>query len=427
MKKCKSKCVSKNSESKKDIRKEILLTILLLALMLIPGIILDGIYWKCQLDIVNCSESMPNYVTVYNNAFIILNSNVGVLMTMVSIFLTMNINMAERSEKKVYGIPRKELYMSKKGLVYQGIGRISYIAPILMVVFLNLSYCISGYLLYLYCYSFLIVHYCIHESSYSKSRNQKAVIAKLEGCFPDTGELNADVILQFQMLLENIAKSVEEDGNWQEIGDLYNKLIQVIPKDDVIKAYVISYNFYNIVYWRENNRRRTVSMQLLESYIKAMDASETEAGSALIDVEWSVLWGMLRVAIYKSEESELVEFFCWLFNFPMRSEKVFQKTQKKQSPILLKEQVGMILVLMEYRLRHRSLESQRLKEQIKVAWEYGREALWDEEYNFYAIIQLINEGVKEDDAADIEEIVKDLRNDYRNRKRNSIISNIILV
>lgn len=107
MKKCKNKCVRKNSKSKRGLGREILLTILLLVLMLIPGIVLDMMYWKHQANIVNCLGSVPRYVKVYNNAFSILKSNVGVLMTMVSIFLTMNINMAERSEKKVYGIPRK--------------------------------------------------------------------------------------------------------------------------------------------------------------------------------------------------------------------------------------------------------------------------------------------------------------------------------
>lgn len=419
MEKSKSKRVNKNSESKRSTGKEILLTILLLVLMLIPGIILDRIYWKCQLHIINCSKP-PSYVTIYNNALKILESNVGVLMTMVSIFLTMNIDMAERSEKKVYGIPRKELHMSKKGLIYQTIGRISYIAPVLMVIFLNLSYCISGYLIYLYCYSFLIVHYYIHESSYSGSRNQKAVIAKLKDCFLETGELNTDFILKFQMLLENIAKSVEEDGNWQEIGNLYNKLVQDIQKEEVLKAYVISHNFYDIVYWRGSNRRRPASIQLLKFRIKEMDA-----GDSLVETEGVVLWGMLKTAIYKAKEDELIEFFCWFFNLSARGEDVLQQTQKQLSLILLKEQVGMILVLMEYRLRHRGLKSQRLKEQIRTIWEYGREALLGEEYKFSAVIRLINEGVKEDDVADIEEILRNLKSDYQNRSRNSIITNII--
>lgn len=425
MKKRKSKCVSKNSKSKKDIRREICLTILFLMLMLIPGIILDNIYWRFQIDIADCSESVPNYVTVYNKALKILESNVGVLMTMVSIFLTMNIDMAERSEKKIYGILRKELHMSETGLIYQVIKMMSYIAPVLMVIFLNLSYCISGYFLYLYCYSFLIVHHYIYESSYSVSRNQKAVIAKLKDCFPEMGELNADIILKFQMLLENIAKSVEEDGNWQEIGSLYNKLVQDIQNDDIIKAYAISYNFYNIVYWRGSNRSRTATMQLLKSYIKEMDASETETGTSSKNTEWSVLWGMLKVAIYKAEEGELIKFFCWFFNFSARSGEVLQQTQKQMSLVLFKKQVGMILVLMEYRLRHRGLESQRLKEQIRMIWEYGREVLLDEEQKLSAIIQLINEGVKEDDAADIEEIMKNLKSDYQNRNRDSVITNII--
>lgn len=106
---------------------------------------------------------------------------------------------------------------------------------------------------------------------------------------------------------------------------------------------------------------------------------------------------------------------------------MLQQTQKQLSLILLKEQVGMILVLMEYRLRHKGLQSQRLKEQIKVTWEYGREALVGEEYNFSSIIRLINKGVKEDDEAEIEEIVENLKNDYQNRNKNSIITNIIQI
>lgn len=200
--------------------------------------------------------------------------------------------------------------MSKRGIIYQGIGKISYIAPVLMIIFLNFSYCISGYLLYLYCYSFVIVHYFKHESSYSKNRNQKAIIAKFEDCIPDMTELDSDIILKFQMLLENIAKSVKKDGNWQEIGDLYNKLIRDIEGENILKAYVISYNFYNIIYWRGSNRRRSAPMQLLKSYIKEMDTGGSEAKAAPMTAEWSALWGMLRVATYMAGESELVTFFC---------------------------------------------------------------------------------------------------------------------
>ncbi|MCD8326837.1 MAG: hypothetical protein LUC90_09235 [Lachnospiraceae bacterium] len=141
-------------------------SILMAIFLLLPGLVLDFVHdqkitWNWATAVYECIRDCARWAGLhYDNAFQVLSNNLGVLITIVSLFLTMNINIAERSEKKVFGISRKELED-------QGMGRwikffrvmrvIGFLAPLLMIACIIERWCITGYLLLLFCYIFLVL------------------------------------------------------------------------------------------------------------------------------------------------------------------------------------------------------------------------------------------------------------------------------
>ena len=194
--------------------------LLLPVIILAFGMFLDAVYYgyvKCGwiTDLFHFLAGITG--VTYDRALGILEGTVGVVMTMVNLFLATSISLAQRREEHIYGISRSELeeFYPKR---YRGTRNISlvtpFIAPVLIIIFLNFSLCIAGYFLYLYCYYIYFMHYRMHEQSYNKERNQAAVVQKILYEY-QRGTENGR--LAVQVIFEKMRNGVVKENNWNEM------------------------------------------------------------------------------------------------------------------------------------------------------------------------------------------------------------------
>lgn len=401
-------------------------------MFLLPGIILDCVYWgyfKCSFlkGIVNDMRGWSAWGITYNGALHILENNVGVLLTMVSLFLTMGINIAERSEKKVYGILRKELPQINGRGGYHCVHKINYVAPVLMLIFLNFSFCVSGYLLFFYCYYFLVRYFLSHERSYSKEENCKAAAAKLANYITTkSDDIRLDDLQQYKIQLESVGRSIEDDGDWQNAEELFSKLIEKVSEDGVEKKFLVCLYFYKIVYWKRSKRNSTACLQVLKNKIMEADILSVE-GTCFEEQLWPVLWAMFKVVVMEAEEIELEDLFRWMLNYVRREQAVVNHTEKSLSYEVIAEETGMVLVLMEQRIRSKSLESILLVEQLRVLWDNGKRAFLDDGTKFRRWIRYLADKQMEENDTALVKIIRDLEDDYSVHSRKCAVSNIVFM
>lgn len=397
--------------------RKVVRVIINLFVMLSPGIVLD-ITYRFHQSLKYLREWISLLGITYDGAFQILSGHAGMLTTMVSLFLTVNIQIAERSEKKIYGIPRKEMREVEQNQLYISMEQMACVAPLLFLVFLNFGFCFTGYFIFFYCYLFLFSYYYKHRSSYSTDYNQKAVLHKLDGCLSDE-ECDTEQILQFRLLLENIGRSAEKEGNWLEMETLYYRLLECQNLNNG-KKYIMSYYFYSTVFWKYS-KNWLISIQMLKRYMRKIDKISTEK-DCIPDEDWPVIWGMLKSVCCEADDEHLTVFLQWFLNVQERSSTAF--TTEKTLPIsVIKEQSGMLLVLFEYRLRQIGIQSVRLEGQLKLVRNYGKVTVQSDDYQCLSQIRKLNQ-LEPEDTLVIEEVITELEDDYRNHSRKCIITNL---
>lgn len=178
-------------------------------ILLFPGILLDLTYQgvlhgKILVSILNVARGLGKIGLHYDTMFSFLENNVGTIVTMITLFFTMSIHVANRTEERVYGFSRSELYGLPRTVRSR---HLNYLAPVLMILLINLRYCLSGYLLLLWSYFFLMRQYSLYAGSFDKQRDIEAIVKKLTGCFADG--LTSETLFEFQLILENFGNGIK--------------------------------------------------------------------------------------------------------------------------------------------------------------------------------------------------------------------------
>lgn len=410
-------------EKGRSIIKEIVKTLTALCIMLLPGIVLDIVYWTGDRHWLSWEifSLLRHWNITYSNAFHILGSNFGVIVAMFSMLVSMNNNIFERFEKKAYGIPRVELYPHEG--IYRYCKRMCLLAPVLMLVFLNMKFCVSGYAVFLYCACFLWWYYYRHISSFSKPLDE--TVFKLKSYLPQEGAWDVKILTEYQLVLENIGRSAEEDANWKEIEILYDRLCDATQNYDPLKRYITIFCFYQTVVWRRNRRSHVIPMEMLWKYLSELDSAVGGAGS-VPEQEWPKLWAMMRVAVCESDEGELVRFLQWFYDFPDRSSKVLAETEKDGiTSELLEEEAGILILLLEFRIQLRLPKGAQLIEQLKEAWGYSGYIFLSERNGLIYRVREFSQGPFEEGRNILETAIENLKEDYRTMSQKSLIANLI--
>ena len=405
---------------------ETVITVSVLGIMLSPGIALDIVY-KNRISCGLCGkliEFLKKFAIsgiTYQNAFRIIESNVGVLMTLVSFFLSLNVNIAERSEKKIYGIPRRDLELGKKMPVYKWVKRMSYLAPLWMLFFVNIQYCVSGYLVFFYSYLFLFLHYFLYENSFSQDKNREAVINRLLAYIPVSGQWSSNILVNCYLQLNAIANSIEGDC-WQDVEVIGLELFKCIPREGTVNLYIMSNQFTQVIYYTGGNSNTDFRMHFLKEFLTEFDSEAEKKG---IEAEWPLWWGVLKCVIEKSSEAELIDFLETYLDYSVRSRLQISKFGKELNITIMQKQTVLLLVLIEYRLRVHGLEQQRLKELIDSLWHQGKaEFLKDDNDDWTDVVQLEKEAISSDGGG-WEDIIEDMVSDCQNNTQKSMIANIL--
>lgn len=407
---------------------EIAITFVVLGIMLSPGLFLDYVYKNRNLCGL-CGKIIDFFKRIlvlsgitYQNAFRIIESNAGVLMTLVSFFLSLNVNIVERSEKKVYGIPRRDLKTGKKMPVYKWVKRMSYMAPLWMLLFVNIRFCASGYLVFFYSYLFLFLHYFLYESSFSQDKNIEAVVNTLLTYIPESGEWDSNVLAKYRLQLINIVNSIEADC-WQDIELIGLELFKRIPRERMSNLYIASNQFTHIIYYKGETENTSIRMHFFKVFLSEFDSGAEKRG---IVEEMPLWWGVLKCVIEKSSEVELIEFLRVYVNYSTRSELLISKTGKELSIEIIKKQTKMILILMEYRLRMKNgLEHQCLKEQIDSLWYQGKAQFLKNEDGDLNNILMLERAKMDSEEGMWSDVIEDLVSDCQNNTQRSMIVNIL--
>ena len=418
-----------------DMRKEVMMTILILPIIFLPGVVADIFYrigdklWTTWGLVV----LLRSIGITYSSSFDILNSSFGVIVSMVSMFLTINNNISERFEKKVFGISRGKLFTEDsfvKGFLFEYFKRVCLCAPVFMLLFLNLEFCVSGYLVFAYCILFLLWHYYRYDSSYSKRKSLEKTVQKLKDDLPKEDVWTEDILSEYQISLECIGGSAEEDNNWKEVENLYYEMLDATEKYDYYKRYLIAFYFYRTVFWRRKNRNQIMPMHMMQLYLNRLDK---RLGKKILEKipsdELSVLWGMMRVAVCEASEYELIHFIENFLDFPGRGCNVLKGNENGHIKLrIMEEQTGMLLFLIEYRFGTTLPRDVRFIELLRKIWEISRKP-FDKEKDYECIpdILLFISNSLEEDRLGLETVLENLKYDFNRHSKMSLIANIITI
>lgn len=364
-------------------------------------------------------KSKKPKIMSYKASLEILKSTIGMLMTTISIFLNMAINIATRKEQKVFGISRNELHGQGREIVYVWMKRWNYVSPILMIVFINLSFCISGYLVFFYCYLFSLLHYYIHASSFSRGKDQKNLINKIVA-YNDKEDIKENKMSEYVILLENMRRSIVKEGNWTEVEKIYKEIIEKIDDSGLRNGYKIYTLFYQKIYWADKNNEN-IAIYFMQNYLSEWEKDNIKEIDSGIN-KWCVLWGLIKNTLCMASEDSVVVFLSWILEYSKRSDKACKDSGKSIPVDVFKVEWEMCIIALECRFLKFEVESMALEQIIKKLWELA-EAVFVIERGKYVHkiieIEYITSG------QDMQSIANNIIGDYLHNSQRTKVASIV--
>lgn len=391
--------ILKISHSWKD-----LITLLLLSLIFLVVVILDFTYYgKINFCIwVRVIEKLRKYGKCigfsYNGAEGILSGSFGILVTGISIILTTSIQLANRSENKIYGISRKELNFSKMGLLYKQMRRIAFLTPVMMIIAINLHLCLTGYSILFYIYIFLGLNYILYLTSYRREKDIEMVIKILVLRYKDTEKS------RYKMALDDVCREVEKEGCREEVAQMFQSLIEESYLESEKDSFWMCNRFFYTVFLgclSENMRiiksREQNAIEIVEDYItKNIDECEKELG--IKSRQYLVLWSMICCVFEYCSVDSIEQYLQWFMDFEARSNFLVRRKNRTISSCAQYLQIGLILILLEIWLYKHEISDRQFTWKLNEIWEYGKRMLSEEnkdiirEYiNYYSVMVRENE------------------------------------
>lgn len=382
-------------------KKRIISSGIKMLLMLLPGFSVDILYYlrdycpvvKRAVHRLYCIFQ-PWGIT-YNSAMDIIGGIVGIIVTMVGLFISTNINLFQRSEKNSFGITYKEMQEIVGGKwqkVAKWTKRVSCIAPLMLIPVLNFRLCVTGYLLYVYCCVSVVLQYFLYSSSFSRGEIPQKVVAVLLNEVPRDMDWKADGIQRFDMRLMAVAESLKTERNWLEVEILFDVLLRKLENYDLRNQQIAINHFYRIVCCRQTESMFMVH-QLWEMYLEkanccVLRTAGQEEKKEEDAINTACFWGMAQAAVYELSEQELEVFIDHFLQFREQginaysrcvSDGCFEeqdaipedKTDRDLNRKILNRRSCIFLVLLEYRFRKKYLLSEQLARTVVQLKKFG--------------------------------------------------------
>lgn len=408
---------------------ECILQFLLLVLLTALGCILDLAYqgildfgiFACLLDQVKrlLRFSGLSHADLWD----FITSNTGVLIALVSMFFTFTIDIYERSEKKVFGISRKELTNKKHDRLYKGFSRMAAMSPLLMLVYVVFGFCAGCYLLLLLSYVFLLVIYGRHRSSYEGKREQENLCNKLLELA--RGGMQAEGIKtywEYKDYLVSIYEDVRKENNWFGIQALYFKFLDVLKEQEDEICFIAEYYFVMIVFDQRNQTHDFDFFQVLESYLDSVKYDGNYGDMDKKDVV--LLWGMLAASIPYAQEKELIDFLEFFSDFEKRIQSSIRITGKEISASDIERQCVVILVFLETWLRLHEVTRKELLVYARKIYLRGKGAFFKNDLFQFDDLYFWQENMG-DESINVINILVDFGKEKRLGLKISLIANLI--
>ncbi len=391
--------------------------IVVVSAMLSPGILLDIMYHMEYFDIEYIKTLMQNISSItgvkYCEALKILGGTVGVVLTMVNLFLATSINLAQRREDNIYGIPRSELEEIQTNH-YTYMRRVTYIAPLLIIIFLNLSMCISGYLLYVYCYAFYFIYFRMHEQSYNVDCKRSIVVKRIIKKYENSTDGN---LIDMQVTFEKMGLCARAENNWNDMAIIYRRLMEELEQGDLQSIYSLSSEFFYYLFFYGDTAYGVEARRFIRDLVCDFDK---KSHPTVQDKEWVMLYSIMDVAVMYMIEADLISLLEGLLNFVNRkhalswqcstTSKENEETLRTIDSHTIQLQRTLICVLLECRFKYCPSEggvSLILASVAKKIWCAINTPKHFEELKLYDNLK------KHYSEINFKEIIEDLEKDYK--------------
>lgn len=377
-------------------------------------------YWKSETNlfgkICNCAK-LTGFS--YTGSLQLLKSSFGILVTAISIIISISVNILNRSEDKIFGFNRQQLEPFKKIPIFPYVRRMVLLAPIPMILSVNLGLCILGYMILILSYSFLIITYIFFASSFSQEKALDCVTKKLLESIPEEIQDSED-ISNYLLMLNGMHCWNKDKQYWNGVNYLFWHIYEQTREYASQKMFTLCYCFYNIMYFRKNTENYDQAVRMLKDYITYIDIHDWEQKHYL------VLWGMLHCLLRKCDDDPIVYFIKWYMNYPVRSQRVFEKCGHTIPELVMRKQIGILLIEMELYLNHHSPNEidDNILRVLTTIWFEGKDILNSKEDTFRQEYLRIS-TFYDINTAEAEMRINNLRSDYLYNSSRSLLVNYI--
>ncbi|MEY8517076.1 hypothetical protein AALC25_09140 [Lachnospiraceae bacterium 29-84] len=359
----------------------------------------------------------------YDRAFTLLSGTLGTLVTTISLILNIGITIANRSEGKFFGIPRKDW----DGINNKNPSNVHYIIyfspPLLMILSINLGLCLTGYAIFCFNYIYLIITYIRCSKSYKEEHYYHIAIHTFLSYTQQDDFLAEENIINYQNLIGEIQKGIEQSEGWRKAEILYRYFLEELHNLEEEKGCFLIYHFFYGIFRSGNDKTTLEATQWLKIYINKMLEANTYPGQHDSPKDAIILWGMISALLDGWTEQNLLQFLTWYLDFPGRS--IYKKLTSQFEGITETEmfQAGIILIGVEYWLQKKEGHNIQYEETLLLLWKYGKPILKLD--SLLDSIIFIHGKINGQEQEKFSGYIENLKNDCETDMQRSLICHMI--
>lgn len=366
-----------------------LITALLLMAMLSPGWALDLEYagiFKCSF-LAGCIDVLRGVLGKFNfhysEAGEFLKSYIGVLVTVLSLMLSITLGIAERSEKRIFGIRRKELETYEHSIPYKLWRNIAWLSPVYLIICMNLHLCACGYLLLVYSYASLLYLYTKRDRGFNDDKTRELVVNLLIKCFKDQDSPAEWELVRYESYLENIGGDAEKACDWHTREQLYREFVKKLKELRAETAFWLSARFFELVFRRNKNIRDQVSFKIIRAYMRDIWLKGEGIPEEERTFDEMILISMLYTCMVEAEEIHIIDFLEWYLRIDDLSRQLCSLGGRGMPAEVYQYETVLILVFLETWLYENASRDRRMPTCLKKLWAQAEAVLLCNDINIY--------------------------------------------
>lgn len=413
---------------KKVIQNKGLKLVIFEIILLVAAVLLDMTYAgkvknSFLLEIVEALRKLLGSIGFsYRKAFEILEKNIGVLISTISLLLTIGINIADRYEAKIFGLGRSQLYHLQTQALYVVMKRMAYLLPVALILFIIQGWCVAGYLVLIHSYIYLIMDSVYLYRSYGKENDYQVVVNCLLGTIKENGSNENIELTNFRMVLSDVALNAEGEG-WGNTERLYQYFLEELTNRPTFLNYSLNYLFFNTVFCNGSRDRNC------QESVHCAKLAVNDLCNRSIDGNTNanfILWGMIGSVLNEWDGESMQNFLSWFLDFPLRSNSLRKDDGCGGKYLAMRRQAGVVILGVEGWLKMNLSERMFISSHIKMLWEYGKIIFEEEEENFLdECCHMAEKLVESNSALNWRGLVGNLKEDYKNSRSRSHIDTLI--